>query len=55
MPKKEAYQLTERDKALREAFYGHLREGLPPMKAYTKTAEEFYLSEKRVRDIIGGR
>jgi hypothetical protein len=47
--------IQRRNKAIQQRFYELLGQGSPVMLAYAMTGKEFYLSEKRVRDIIAGR
>jgi hypothetical protein len=44
-----------RNEAIRQRYYKLLGQGNPVMLAYAMTGREFYLSEKRIRDIIAGR
>ena len=44
-----------RNKEIRKCFYEQLGKGLPIMVAYAITGRAFYLSEKRIRDIIAKR
>ncbi len=55
MPHKDDYQLHQRNQAIRRTFYRYIQTGIPRMLAYAQTAAEYYLSEKRVRDIIANR
>lgn len=55
MSRRDSYWLAERNKRIRQIFAQYLRQGLPVMQAYARTASDFYLSENRIRDIISGR
>jgi len=55
MPHKDSYQLIQRNEAVRATFYHYLQTGLSHMMAYARTAEQYYLSEIRVRDIVANR
>lgn len=55
MSKKDSYQLRLRRAAILRTFDSHLRSGCRRMDAYARTADEFYLSEERIRQIIAGR
>jgi len=55
MPTKDYYQLQQRNAAIRVTFFHYLSTGMPRMDAYARTAEEYYLSEVRVRDIVARR
>lgn len=52
---KDFYHLRRRNTAIKSQFIAYIQSGLPRMTAYAKTGEDFYLSEKRVRDIVAGR
>jgi len=52
MPSKDSYQLIRRNTAIRSTFYHYLQTGLSHMMAYARTAEQYYLSEAQVRDIV---
>ena len=52
---KDFYHLHRRNTAIKSQFIAYIQSGLPRMTAYAKTGEDFYLSEKRVRDIVAGR
>ena len=47
--------IQRRNKTIRQRYYELLKQGHPVMLAYAMTGREFYLSEKRIRDIIAGR
>ena len=47
--------IQRRNKTIRQRYYELLKQGHPVMMAYAMTGREFYLSEKRIRDIIAGR
>ena len=47
--------IERRNRAIRKHFYDLLGRGLPIMVAYAMTGQQFYLSEKRIRDIIAKR
>ena len=49
------HDIQRRNTAIRKHFYELLGQGMPIMLAYAMTGKEFYLSEKRVRDIIAKR
>ena len=49
------HDIERRNKAIRKRFYELLGNGRPIMLAYAMTGKEFYLSEKRIRDIIAQR
>ena len=49
------HDIQRRNTAIRKHFYELLGQGMPIMVAYAMTGKEFYLSEKRVRDIIAKR
>ena len=44
--------IKRRNKAIREQFYELLGKDVPIMEAYAMTGQCFYLSERRVREII---
>lgn len=50
--KRNHYLLTQRNRCIYRHFITLLRRGMPRMDAYAATAESYYLSEKRVRDIV---
>ena len=43
---------ARRNKAIRKCFYEQLGKGMPIMVAYAMTGQQFYLSERRIREII---
>ena len=45
----------ERNMAINAKFTEYLKQGLGFMEAYEKTARDFWLSERHIRDIIAGR
>ena len=49
------HDIERRNRAIRKHFYDLLGRGLPIMVAYAMTGQQFYLSEKRIRDIIAKR
>ena len=49
------HDIDRRNRAIRHHFYDLLGRGLPIMVAYAMTGQQFYLSEKRIRDIIAKR
>jgi len=55
MPPREMYQIQKRNNAIQLRFDFYIRSGMPRMLAYARTAEDFFLSEKRVRDIVKKR
>ena len=44
--------LQQRDRCIRLHWQALVGRGVPRMRAYAQTAESYYLSEKRVRDIV---
>ena len=44
--------IERRNKAIRKCFYEQLGKGRPIMEAYAMAGQCFYLSERRVREII---
>jgi hypothetical protein len=52
---KRMIDIQRRNKTIRQRYYELLKQGHPVMLAYAMTGREFYLSEKRIRDIIAGR
>ncbi len=55
MPTRDFYQLQQRNTAVRNAFYRYLQEGMPIMLAYAHVAEDYYLSEEYIRQIVAKR
>jgi len=55
MPNKDQYQIHCRNKAIRHTFEHYLQSGMPRMLAYAKTAEEYYMSDERVRKIVNNK
>jgi len=55
MPQKDQYQLHLRNAAIRETFFHYIQCGMSRMDAYAKTAQEYYMGEKTVRDIVAKR
>lgn len=47
--------LVRRNAAIRQSFNLYLQKGMPTMLAYAKTANDYFLSEERVRAIIAKR
>ena len=47
--------IQRRNREIRKHFYSLLGQGIPIMLAYAMTGQQFYLSEKRIRDIIAKR
>ena len=46
------HNIQRRNQAIRQRFFEELGKGLPIMEAYAKVGHEFYLGERRVREII---
>ena len=44
--------MQQRDRCIRLHWQALVERGVPRMRAYAQTAESYYLSEKRVRDIV---
>jgi len=55
MPTKDRYQIQQRNAAIRETFFHYLQTGMPRMDAYARTAQEYYMGEKTIRDIVARR
>jgi len=55
MPQKDQYQIQQRNLAIRETFFHYIQTGMPRMDAYAKTAQEYFLGEKTIRDIVARR
>ena len=49
---RDRYLLQQRDRCIRLHWQALVGRGVPRMRAYAQTAESYYLSEKRVRDIV---
>ena len=46
------HNIQRRNQAIRQRFFEELGKGMPIMEAYAKVGHEFYLGERRVREII---
>ncbi|MBR5828404.1 MAG: hypothetical protein IKY49_04125 [Paludibacteraceae bacterium] len=46
------HDIQRRNKAIRQRYFDLVGQKVPIMLAYTMTGKEFYLSERRVREII---
>jgi len=55
MPNRDQYQIQQRNTAIRNTYFHYIQTGMSRMNAYAKTAQEYYLSEVRVRDIVARR
>ena len=49
---RDRYLLQQRNRCIRLHWQALVGRGVPRMRAYAQTAESYYLSEKRVRDIV---
>jgi len=55
MPQKDQYQIQQRNMAIRNTFFHYISTGMSRMDAYARTAQEYYLSEERIRQIVAKR
>ena len=46
------HDIQRRNEAIRQRYFDLVGQKVPIMLAYTMTGKEFYLSERRVREII---
>ena len=49
---RDKYLTERRNKAICQAFYTLLRQGMPAMRAYATVGEQYWLSENHIRRII---
>jgi len=52
MPNRDQYQIQQRNMAIRNTYFHYIQTGMSRMNAYAKTAQEYYMSEERVRKIV---
>jgi len=55
MPNRDQYQIQQRNAAIRNTFFHYISTGMSRMNAYAKTAQEYYMGEERVRQIVAKR